>query len=47
MADRDDRPPTQRPNAPVEALSYFFPAHDEAENIEALVEEALAGLGHR
>lgn len=32
--------PTQR----VEALSYFFPAHDEAENIEALVEEALVEL---
>ncbi len=28
----------------VEALSYFFPAHNEAENIEALVEEALADL---
>lgn len=28
-----------------EALSYFFPAHDEAENIEALVEEALLELG--
>jgi len=28
----------------VEALSYFFPAHDEAENIEALVEEALVEL---
>jgi len=31
--------------AKVEALSYFFPAHNEAENIEALVEEALADLG--
>jgi glycosyltransferase involved in cell wall biosynthesis len=30
--------------ARVEALSYFFPAHDEAENIEALVEEALRDL---
>ena len=29
----------------VEALSYFFPAHNEADNIEALVEEALADLG--
>ena len=29
----------------VPALSYFFPAHDEAENIEALVQEALAALG--
>ncbi len=28
----------------VEALSYFFPAHDEAANIEALVEEALVEL---
>jgi glycosyltransferase involved in cell wall biosynthesis len=29
----------------VSALSYFFPAHDEAENIEALVHEALVELG--
>jgi glycosyltransferase involved in cell wall biosynthesis len=28
----------------VSALSYFFPAHNEAENIEALVAEALAVL---
>lgn len=28
----------------VPALSYFFPAHNEAENIQALVEEALAEL---
>ncbi len=28
----------------VPALSYFFPAHNEAENIEALVAEALAVL---
>ena len=28
----------------VAALSYFFPAHDEAENIEALVAEALVEL---
>ncbi|MGZ3641534.1 MAG: glycosyltransferase family 2 protein [Candidatus Limnocylindrales bacterium] len=28
----------------VAALSYFFPAHDEAENIEALVAEALEAL---
>jgi glycosyltransferase involved in cell wall biosynthesis len=35
VADRPDRVP---------ALSYFFPAHDEAENIEALVEEAVAAL---
>jgi len=34
-----------RPAAPrVAALSYFFPAHDEAENIEALVIEALGAL---
>ncbi|MET1232310.1 MAG: glycosyltransferase family 2 protein [Candidatus Limnocylindrales bacterium] len=28
----------------VSALSYFFPAHDEAQNIEALVDEALLAL---
>jgi glycosyltransferase involved in cell wall biosynthesis len=28
----------------VPALSYFFPAHDEAENIEPLVAEALTAL---
>ncbi len=28
----------------VPRLSYFFPAHDEAANLEALVEEALATL---
>ena len=28
----------------VPAFSYFFPAHNEAENIESLVEEALATL---
>lgn len=28
----------------VEALSYFFPAHDEAENVEALVAEARVEL---
>ena len=28
----------------VAALSYFFPAHDEVENIEALVDEALLEL---
>jgi glycosyltransferase involved in cell wall biosynthesis len=32
------------PVARVPALSYFFPAHNEAENIEALVEEALGAL---
>ena len=31
--------------AKVPALSYFFPAHNEAENIEPLVEEALGELG--
>ncbi len=30
--------------ARVAALSYFFPAHNEAENIEALVAEALEAL---
>jgi glycosyltransferase involved in cell wall biosynthesis len=46
----DDRP-TRSPSAadPIAsarapALSYFFPAHDEAENIEALVDEALDEL---
>jgi glycosyltransferase involved in cell wall biosynthesis len=34
----------RRDRARVAALSWFFPAHDEAENIEALVEEALAAL---
>jgi glycosyltransferase involved in cell wall biosynthesis len=29
---------------PVESLSYFFPAHNEAENIEQLVAEALGVL---
>jgi glycosyltransferase involved in cell wall biosynthesis len=37
-----------RPSAParprVQALSFFFPAHNEAENIEALVAEALEVL---
>jgi glycosyltransferase involved in cell wall biosynthesis len=34
------------PDTPVRvpALSYFFPAHDEEANLEALVEEALAAL---
>jgi glycosyltransferase involved in cell wall biosynthesis len=32
------------PTARVEALSYFFPAHNEVENIEALVAEALEEL---
>jgi len=33
---------TERPRVP--ALSFFFPAHNEAENIEALVAEALEVL---
>ena len=37
-------PPLPAAEPRVPALSYFFPAHDEAENIEALVEEALAEL---
>jgi glycosyltransferase involved in cell wall biosynthesis len=41
--------PRPEPGRPTEtnrvpALSYFFPAHDEAENIEALVAEALSEL---
>jgi glycosyltransferase involved in cell wall biosynthesis len=31
-------------NARVPALSFFFPAHNEAANLEGLVEEALAAL---
>ena len=40
-------PTTSQPDPPprVAALSYFFPAHDEVENIEPLVAEALAELG--
>lgn len=34
-----NRPTSDRPR--VRALSFFFPAHNEAENIEALVAEAL------
>ena len=37
-------PAPAAPAPRVEALSYFFPAHDEAENIEALVAEALEAL---
>ncbi len=37
-------PSADAPAARVAELSYFFPAHDEAENIEGLVEEALAEL---
>ncbi len=32
------------PGARLEELSYFFPAHNEAENVRGLVEEALATL---
>jgi glycosyltransferase involved in cell wall biosynthesis len=44
-----DDPLASAPAAPgttprVPALSYFFPAHNEAENIEALVAEALQEL---
>jgi glycosyltransferase involved in cell wall biosynthesis len=38
LADASSSPPR------VDALSYFFPAHDEAANIEALVSEALEAL---
>jgi glycosyltransferase involved in cell wall biosynthesis len=34
-------PQSRAPDARVEELSYFFPAHNEAENIEPLVAEAL------
>jgi glycosyltransferase involved in cell wall biosynthesis len=37
-----ESPAAERPR--VAELSYFFPAHDEAENIEGLVAEALADL---
>jgi glycosyltransferase involved in cell wall biosynthesis len=37
-------PALEDPSSRVPALSYFFPAHDEAENIEALVEEAVEAL---
>ncbi len=43
MPENRDLPRPVEP-ARVEALSYFFPAHDEAANIEALVEEARAEL---
>jgi glycosyltransferase involved in cell wall biosynthesis len=36
--------PEKGARARVAALSFFFPAHNEAENIEALVAEALAEL---
>lgn len=37
-------PPGPRPPDRVPSLSYFFPAHNEAENIEQLVAEALEEL---
>jgi glycosyltransferase involved in cell wall biosynthesis len=37
-------PDDSRGTARVDSLSYFFPAHDEAENIEQLVAEALLEL---
>jgi len=40
MADR----PVSSARPRVKALSFFFPAHNEAENIEALVAEALQEL---
>ena len=40
--DLEDAAP--RPSARVAALSFFFPAHNEAENIEGLVAEALETL---
>ena len=38
------RPDTAVAGEPVERLSYFFPAHDEEANLEALVSEALDRL---
>ena len=43
MPEPIDHAPSPAPQR-VPALSYFFPAHDEAENIEALVDEALVEL---
>ncbi len=42
-ANPGPRPEATRPERLPE-LSYFFPAHNEEANIEALVEEALAEL---
>lgn len=36
--------PARAPGPRLPALSYFFPAHNEAENLAGLVEEALATL---
>jgi glycosyltransferase involved in cell wall biosynthesis len=44
----DPEPTTTQPDPEpprAAALSYFFPAHDEVENIEPLVTEALVELG--
>jgi glycosyltransferase involved in cell wall biosynthesis len=41
--DRPNRPPTGDP-VRLPELSYFFPAHNEEDNLEPLVEEALATL---
>ncbi len=43
MSDASDAV-TETPPPRVPALSYFFPAHNEAQNIEPLVEEALREL---
>jgi glycosyltransferase involved in cell wall biosynthesis len=43
-ADATAATPARPARARVPALSYFFPAHDEAENIEAIVAEALVAL---
>jgi glycosyltransferase involved in cell wall biosynthesis len=40
----DSQPSADSTRSRVPALSYFFPAHNEAENIEALVAEALEVL---
>lgn len=45
MSEAPGRDSKTTPPARVAALSYFFPAHDEAENIAALVREALEDLG--
>ena len=44
-AEASSAAPDEAPfGAPVERLSYFFPAHDEEANLEPLVDEALAVL---
>ena len=44
MTDAPGPGATAAPVLRVPELSYFFPAHDEAENVEALVTEALQEL---